>query len=398
MSSSVRVYNQTLCPGLWDTAMHLDPRIRISLLKIAYDFYKKTKFVAPIQDIYLMGSAANFNWTEESDVDVHLLIDFNTLKMPGETAVKITRTASSLWNSEHNVRIKGHKVEINIQKAGEAKPHVTGIYSLLFDQWVRKPQYQPVSIDRNLIQQKYTEIKTHVEKALGSGDREYMKSMKDFLDEYRQYGLDSQGELSSENIVYKILRSKGIIKKLKDAIVQVYDTQMTVPEATEKDVKSRHPHPAMPMTDVGSPDMKMMNMDNLKALRDKATREWKYFIQLGDREGIKHALEQVNLFHTELRKRLSVINAPVAESKDEQVKAIQDLWEKGHGKVIGACGHVIRQCRCNHSQDLTRTVLASCNNCKKKANEGVGMGKPENDPKAKGRWTVDYESSSKFQS
>lgn len=225
-----RVYNQSLCPDLWDEYQHLDPRVRVNLLRLAYDFYKKTKFVAPIVDVWLMGSIANYNWTPESDVDVHILIDFSQLKMPPETASKVAKSAGASWNQEHNVMAKNHKVEINIQSVKAEKPYVMGIYSLVKDEWVRKPCQVNPQINKSLIQQKYSEMKKCIDAALQSEDREKMKEVKDYLDDYRQYGLDHGGELSTENIVYKILRSKGLVKTLKDTITQTYDREMTVAE------------------------------------------------------------------------------------------------------------------------------------------------------------------------
>lgn len=226
-----RVYNETLCPDLWDEQMHLDATIRADLLQLANDFYKKTKFVAPIIDIWLMGSIANFNWTADSDVDIHIVIDFSQLKMPNETASKVAKAAGAGWNSQHNVRVKGHKVEINIHSVKAKKPYIMGIYSLTKDQWIKKPVHFDPSIDKALIQQKYSEVKKYLESTMQSGNFEAMKDAKDFLDEFRQYGLDTVGELSTENIVYKILRTKGYVKGLRDAITSAYDKKMTIPES-----------------------------------------------------------------------------------------------------------------------------------------------------------------------
>lgn len=230
---SYRIYNDTLCPKLWDENQHLDPEVRLNLLRMAYDFYKKTKFTAPIIDVWFMGSAANYNWTPESDADVHVIIDFSKLQMPNETASKVAKAAGAQWNNEHNAYVKGHKVEINIQSVKAEKPYITGIYSLVKDEWVRKPSHLNVKIDKSLIQTKYAGMKKYVETVIASGDRERMKAAKDYLDAFRQYGLDNGGELSIENIVYKILRSKGLIKGLKSAIVAAYDKQMSVDEVRE---------------------------------------------------------------------------------------------------------------------------------------------------------------------
>lgn len=232
--ASFRIYNSTLCPDLWDVNKHLNAEIRSHLIQLATDFYEKTKFVAPIIDIWLMGSIANYNWTADSDVDVHIIIDFSQLQMPHETASKVAKTAGAQWNSEHEVTVKGHKVEINIQSVKAEKPYVKGIYSLSKDTWIREPQHLNVNVDHSVIQAKYGGMQKYVETAIASGNREEMKKAKDFLDAFRQYGLDNGGELSTENIVYKILRSKGMIGKLKDAITATYDKEMSVKEADNR--------------------------------------------------------------------------------------------------------------------------------------------------------------------
>ena len=233
--ATFRIYNDTLCPDLWDSQQHLDPEVRSHLLQMAYDFYKKTKFVAPILDVYLMGSIANYNWTPDSDADVHVIIDFSALQMPGETASKVAKSAGAQWNSEHNAFVKGHKVEINIQSVNAEKPHVTGIYSLVKDAWIRRPSHLNVKIDKGLIQAKYSEMKKYLEDAIATGNQDRMKDVKEYLDMFRQYGLDNGGELSVENIVYKILRAKGIVKKLKDSIIVAYDKKMSVTETDTSD-------------------------------------------------------------------------------------------------------------------------------------------------------------------
>ena len=80
-----------------------------------------------------MGSISNFNWTLESDVDVHVIIDFTKLQLPSDATKSAVRTASGQWNAEHSILVKNHKVEINIQDVSEEKPHVTGIYSLIMN-------------------------------------------------------------------------------------------------------------------------------------------------------------------------------------------------------------------------------------------------------------------------
>ena len=229
--ANFRIYNETLCPEIWDSLQRLDRKVRVNLLQMAYDFYGKTKFPAPVVDVYLMGSISNYNWNLDSDIDVHVIIDYSKLQMPMEAAIKAVKTAAQQWNAEHNVMIKGHKVEMNLQSVVEQKPYVTGIYSLVKDQWIRKPFKMPLRIDKNVLKIQYGAMKGYIQNAITSRDREKMKSAKKYLDAYRQYGLDTYGELSYENLIFKILRSRGLIKQLKDGIVSVYDQEMTVKES-----------------------------------------------------------------------------------------------------------------------------------------------------------------------
>jgi len=325
--ASFRIYNQVLCPDLWDEYQHLDPRARVNLLRMAYDFYRKTKLPAPIIDVYLMGSIASYNWTPVSDVDVHIMVDYNKLQMPPETAIKTIKTNGAYWNEQHWVTIKGHKVEMNLQNVNKAKPHVMGIYSLVKDQWIRKPSSQPPQIDKNVVQVQYKAMKSYIDSALNSGNRETMKSSKKYLDAYRQYGLDTSGELSYENIVFKILRSKGIIKRLKDTITSVYDKEMSVAEVTQQDIKSHHPHPSMPYTKEGTPDFSKMTLDNIKALRDKASRAWRWAID-NNRDEAKKAIEDYELMDVEIKHRLKYINRPINENEDNDYNATEDFFER----------------------------------------------------------------------
>jgi len=345
--ANFRIYNDTLCPAMWSQDMRLDPQVRASLLQMAQDFYEKTGFKAPILDIYLMGSIANYNWTVDSDADVHVIIDYNQLQMPPETATEVIKTAGAKWNAEHNATVKGHKVELNIQNVREVKPHVTGIYSLVKDAWIRVPQHQQRRFDTATIQAVYKDMKQYLESALNSGDRETMKQAKKYLDAFRQYGLDTAGELSVENIVFKIIRSKGLIKALKDAITATYDKEMSVKEVGTKDLKQRLPQTPEQYrySDDGKLKLDMMTLDNLMALRAKAARGIAYLKsgKGGETFGasLKHEEEELKRINQEIKRRIEYINKPVAK-------------------------------------------------------EGYGAGDPSKDPKARGRWTVDFESSSKI--
>ena len=61
---------------IWDENNKLKPEISEKLLRIAKDFYEKLDLPTPILDITFTGSMANYNWTDLSDIDLHIVIDY----------------------------------------------------------------------------------------------------------------------------------------------------------------------------------------------------------------------------------------------------------------------------------------------------------------------------------
>ena len=65
-----------LNPNFWKND-RLDSRIRLKLLDIADDFtdFLNVGWVKP-EDITMTGSLANYNWSDYSDIDLHIIIDY----------------------------------------------------------------------------------------------------------------------------------------------------------------------------------------------------------------------------------------------------------------------------------------------------------------------------------
>ena len=68
--------------NIWDeNGEHVHAEIGNKLIQIAKDFFASLKFPknTEILDIKFTGSLANYNWTESSDIDLHLVVDLNKL-------------------------------------------------------------------------------------------------------------------------------------------------------------------------------------------------------------------------------------------------------------------------------------------------------------------------------
>jgi predicted nucleotidyltransferase len=225
----IRIYNNTLNPDLWQDSNTLKPEVRESLLKTAQDFYKDTELTAPIEDIYMLGSSANYNWSPTSDIDLHVVIDFKKINRDVDLTKQLVDALKSNWNKNHNVTIKGRRMEVYIQDINE-KNRSTGVYSVLNNKWVLMPQKIRVVLDNKLIQQKYTNLALQIKLAIKEQNLDKLKNILKMLYNMREVGLSKSGEYSVENIVFKTLRSRGFIDLLKNTVNKLYDSQVSVQE------------------------------------------------------------------------------------------------------------------------------------------------------------------------
>jgi hypothetical protein len=237
-----KIYNNTLDPLLWDSAGNLKPDVAKQLLTIANEFYESLEIKPLLRNVILLGSAASFNYSAKSDIDIHLVIDFKELDMENEDAHKYVNALKSVWNDKHDIHIKGKNVEVYIQDVKHIT-HANGIYSLLNSIWLKKPIKENTGIvDKELIKQKYNDMVykiVNLEKSTGDNKTKIEKIKQILTDIYvmRQAGLDSAGELSTENIVFKLLRHRNFIKRLKDLKDVLYDKALSLNEAIEANLQ-----------------------------------------------------------------------------------------------------------------------------------------------------------------
>lgn len=225
-------YKDELNPYFWKDNK-FDPKIREKLLMIANDFYSALKFPAKIQDIQLTGSLANYNWTDKSDFDVHVLVDFEEIDDNVELVKRAVDGARFMWNLRHNLKIKGFDVELYAQDINE--PHTaSGLFSLLNNKWIRIPKYNPPEIDYKDVDKKFQGIVSdilNVENVVSTSDFSNASSeeiytlavkLKKKILQMRKEGLSRSGEFSVENLVFKKLRNEGYIEKIIELISKAY--------------------------------------------------------------------------------------------------------------------------------------------------------------------------------
>lgn len=226
-------YNEQLHPRFYNDDKEFDPEVRKKLLDIAWDFADKTETTEHIQDIQLTGSMANYNYTKYSDLDVHLLLDFKDINKDEDLVKKALDGSRFVWNQRHDIIIREHEIELYFQDVDE--PHAaSGLYSLLDDQWLREPKYDPPEVDERDVLKKAEQYERDIDilydklsEAISTSQAEQLHQAGDKLREkihkMRKDSLVREGEFGIGNLAFKHLRNTRAIEKLIDATTGAYD-------------------------------------------------------------------------------------------------------------------------------------------------------------------------------
>lgn len=234
---------------IWLDDDTLDSRVRLRLLDIADDFWEfvNLTWVKP-SGIILTGSICNFNWSKYSDIDLHLIVDFDEIDEKTDFVRDYLDAKKNEWNNEHSeLTILGFPVELYVQNLGEM-PQSGGIYDLEEDEWVKKPDMgsiKPIGLDKFPIKDKAAEIMTIIDdmyNALNSTDDSHkIETIGDDaqylwkkVKAMRKSSLESNGESGAGNIVYKILRRTQYLDKLFKLMSIVYDKNNSIFEGIGK--------------------------------------------------------------------------------------------------------------------------------------------------------------------
>jgi len=218
-----------LTPALWD-GDKMKPEVRKRLMEIAKTFEESLGIPVKVQDVWLTGSTANYNWSEFSDIDLHLLIDFSEIDEDEEMVRELMLAKKSVFNEEHDIHIGPFEVELYAQDVNE--PHeATGVFSVKKDRWVRKPKQENPRLDLVAVKRKAKSMMRMIDNALSkdSCDSACLDRAMDRVKKMRKAGLDKGGEYSVENLAFKVLRRNGYLEKLWTEQRKRLDKELSLP-------------------------------------------------------------------------------------------------------------------------------------------------------------------------
>jgi hypothetical protein len=241
-------YNQILAsftaqdilnPKIWDnpgkpSKSQMKPKVREALIDIANEFIEYLDVPMFVQGITMTGSLANFNWSQFSDIDLHLMVNFDQFGKEEELYKDLLGLKKTLFNSQHDIKIYGYEVELYVQDISETH-FSSGVYSVSEGEWNIPPKKVHVEIDKNQLKSKVKSWTDQIDSLLDNLEGEdsgiikkSIDNLKDKLKKYRSTGLEQGGEYSYENLTFKFLRRNGYVQKLFDMENKMVDKNLSL--------------------------------------------------------------------------------------------------------------------------------------------------------------------------
>ena len=214
-----------LNPKLWEDKK-LREDVRETIIDIVSEFMDNLIIPVEILDVRVVGSNASYNYTEHSDLDVHIISNLELVGSPTEIVQALYNSERSNFNRTHNIKIKGIEVELYVEDVNSAVTS-NGIYSVIDDVWIKEPQIikeRSVKIDKNELQDLVDSVKS----VLADGDSNDIKDCINMLYLMRKDSIAIDGEYGVGNLLFKEIRNRGLLNALKDKYNEMISDELTL--------------------------------------------------------------------------------------------------------------------------------------------------------------------------
>lgn len=226
--------NNELNSKLFNEFDELKPNIRDALLDVAYQFIEDikedTEIDAPISDIILVGSNASYNYTEYSDIDIHIVTDLSKIsRCDPELAGKLMNSERYIFNQNYDIEIQDIEAEVYVEDIN-SNTISNGIYSIINNEWIKYPKIEDSSIDYDIEEDPlYLDIIDDIKELLEYSNltSEDIENTIDNIYLMRKYSLAKEGEYGTGNLIFKQIRNIGLLDKLKDKLYELRSDELS---------------------------------------------------------------------------------------------------------------------------------------------------------------------------
>lgn len=234
LNEEVEIHD-TLNPAIWNDDNTLKPEVAKKAKEVAQifvDILTENGIKIKVMDIYLVGSNANYNYNESSDIDIHLIAD-PSLDCNDQHLKLIYDAYKTLFNRKYDISFKGINVEVYVEMGTPSKSG--GIYSIRYDKWIKEPDRNDIpEIDQEAVGQGLNEWTKKYEEITASPTIEEIEDYVDELYNLRINSIANEGEFGTGNLIFKEVRRAGILDKLKELKTELEGKEMSLESLIEE--------------------------------------------------------------------------------------------------------------------------------------------------------------------
>lgn len=227
---STLAYHDELNSKFWSNN-ELKKEVKAKLLEIAHAWAEFSLIPKKaIKDIFLVGGNANYNYTEFSDLDLHLIVDKSEIADCPDLLDDYLQDKKQLWSLTHKVSIYDQPVELYAQDVSTKTPAGQGAYSVMNGKWVTEPRRKEINLKDPLIKQKVKDLIEKIDYFIvnKADDLSLLNGLKNRIREMRSSAILKGGEFAVENLVFKELRNLGYLDKLSSYIRNIEDKRLSI--------------------------------------------------------------------------------------------------------------------------------------------------------------------------
>lgn len=220
---SIEVHD-TLNPKLYN-GMEMKQEVFDKLTEIYKEFLDFIDIPLNIVDVEVVGSNASYNYNENSDIDLHIIVNSEVTYVEPTILRQLYNDRKGAFNRDYDITVEGIPVELYIEDVNDGNA-TNGRYSLLEQRWIVEPQ--PIHYDIPDISQDLMSYQEKCSELLASDNAEEVRQFINDLYMLRKLGLAESGEASVGNLVFKELRSMNMLQDLKDHYYQLRSRDLSV--------------------------------------------------------------------------------------------------------------------------------------------------------------------------
>lgn len=231
------IIHENLNPKLFSKNDELLPEVKSKILSIVDEFLEYSELDIDVADVQLVGSNASYNYSENSDLDVHIITNFELYDASEEILQALYNSKKTIFNDKFNIKIRGIDVELYVQDINSGIQS-NGIYSVIENAWIKFPK--KISVKTYNFQNQLSQWQSKVQSVIQNGSDEEIRKLIDQIYLIRHNSLATDGEYSKGNQLFKEIRNAGLIDALKDALTSEMSNKLSLEGLSTSQILSKN--------------------------------------------------------------------------------------------------------------------------------------------------------------